>query len=95
MVFLPIFNHVLLPFFPRLNMSLKLRLAIGLTLNIVAILLAMLLQGTAEHTDGGVIYEKKLWLLLPAVVLSIGETITFVTSRSHVESLYTVYVALL
>ncbi len=80
-IFLPFFNHVALPFLPLLSMSLKLRLAIGLTLNLIAILIAVFLQATVQTGSKGFASEKFLWLLLPAIVLSVAETITFVSCK--------------
>ncbi len=79
-VFLPIFNHMILPLFPRLSMSIKLRLVIGLVLNFVAILIAVFLQATVEVNSNDE-NNKFLWLLLPAVVLSVAESITFISCK--------------
>ncbi len=92
-IFLPFFNHVALPFLPLLSMSLKLRLAIGLTFNLIAILIAVFLQATVQTDSKGFASEKFLWLLLPAIVLSVAETITFVSCKIitmyiHLHSTY-------
>ncbi len=80
-IFLPFFNHVALPFLPRLNMSLKFRLAIGLILNLIAILIFVFLQATVEINGYGSGSEKFLWLLFPTIVLSVAETITAVSCK--------------
>ncbi len=77
-IFLPFFNHVVLPF---LRMSLKLRLVIGLIFNLIAILIAVFLQATVQIDSNGFAIERFLWLLLPAIVLSVAETITFVSCK--------------
>ncbi len=83
-LFLPIFNHVVLPFSPRLSMSIKLRLVIGLILNLLAILIAVILQATVEVNSGISVTDRFLWLLLPAIVLSVAESLTFVSCKLSV-----------
>lgn len=80
LIVLPIVNHVILPFF---NVSLKIRLGIGLLLNLLAIAAATYLQGTIENysADDSTDTKQLLWLFLPSIVLALGEMITFVSSK--------------
>ncbi len=80
-VFIPLFNHVALPFLPILSMSLKFRMIIGLVLNLIAALIAVFLQITVEidRNDSG--NDKFIWLLLPAIVFSVAETLTIVSCK--------------
>ena len=73
---LPLVNHAILPF---TNMSLKVRLSIGLVFNLLAVASASFLQGTVEVDESS--KTRILWLLLPAILLALGEMITFVTSE--------------
>lgn len=87
LIVLPIVNHAVLPFL-SLRMSLKIRISIGLVLNLLAIAAATFLQGTVEsnapyHT--GIRYQKLLWLFLPSILLALGEMITFITGKSIME----------
>ncbi len=80
-VFIPLFNHVALPFLPILSMSLKFRMIIGLVLNLIAALIAVFLQITVEidRNDSG--NDKFIWLLLPAIIFSVAETLTIVSCK--------------
>ncbi len=80
-IFIPLFNHVALPFLPILSMSLKFRMIIGLVLNLIAALIAVFLQITVEidRNDSG--NEKFIWLLLPTIVFSVAETLTIVSCK--------------
>ena len=75
-IILPIINHAILPFS---SVSLKIRLGIGQTLNLLAVLIATLFQGTVEVNEKSHDIEKLLWLFIPVIILSIGEALTFVT----------------
>ena len=80
-IFLPIVNHTILPFFYAFSVSLRVRLGIGQVFNLLAVLIAMLLQGAVEvNEDVNVTASTKLLLLFfPGIILSIGECLTFVT----------------
>ncbi len=80
-IFIPLFNHVALPFLPLLSMSLKFRMIIGLVLNLIATLTAVFIEITVEidRNDSG--NEKLIWLLLPAIVFSVAETLTIVSCK--------------
>ena len=82
-VFLPIVNHTILPFFSAFAMSLRVRLGIGQVFNLLAALIAMFLQGTVEVNNATSDIERLLWLFLPAIILSVGETLTFVTGKAE------------
>ena len=76
--FLPFLNHIIIPFFPVLSM--RMRIGCGLVFNISSVGIAMLLQmgqfNLTEHSRLG-------WLVLPAVLLSLGDALTVVTSKSN------------
>ena len=73
---LPLVNHAILPF---TNMSLKVRLSIGQGFNLLTVASASFLQGTVEVDESN--KTRILWLLLPVILLALGEMITFVTSE--------------
>ena len=81
-IFVPILNHVLIPFLPRFNMSLKLRLGSGVVLNVLAFVTATFIQGIVQEDQNVTELDKLLWLLLPAILLALGETLVFVTGNS-------------
>ena len=81
-VFLPIVNHTILPFFYAFSVSLRVRLGIGQVFNVLAVLIAVLLQGVAEENKDITSTIKLLLLFLPAIILSIGESLTFVTGKA-------------
>lgn len=78
-IFLPIVNHMLIPFLP--NMSLKLRLGAGVVLNIFALVTAAFIQGIVQEDENVTELNKLLWLLLPAILLALGEALVFVTGN--------------
>jgi len=76
MLFLPVCNHLLLPISP-MAMSLKVRLFIGQCLNIIALGIVTYVQGTMAENPSVYVW----WLFLPAIVLAVGETLTFIACK--------------
>ena len=78
LIFLPFLNHIIIPFFPVLSM--RMRIGCGLVCNLLSVGIAMLLQtGQFNLTE----YSRLCWLVLPAVLLSLGDALTVVTSKSN------------
>ena len=76
LIFLPILNHILIPFIP--GFSMRIRIGCGLVCNLLCVAIATLLQvGEFNLTS----YSKLGWLVVPVVLLSLGDALTVVTSK--------------
>ena len=76
LIFLPILNHILIPFIP--GFSMRIRIGCGLVCNLLCVAIAALLQvGQFNLTK----YSKLGWLIVPAILLSLGDALTVVTSK--------------
>ena len=73
-VVLPILNHILIPFFPRCNM--RMRIGCGLACIILSYVIAIFLRARAPDFS---LTARLWWLVLPAIVISIGDALTIVT----------------
>ena len=74
---LPIINHLLIPIQPTINMRLK--IGIGYLLHVLSFGVAGLIQWRQHHLT----HQQFFYLMvLPMILLSIGETVVFVSSES-------------
>ena len=74
---LPIVNYFVIPYIPP-SLNMKKRIGFGMLLNIGAVISAAVLEKvTYQHTPE----YRLLWLMLPALLLSCGELLVFVTGK--------------
>ena len=73
---LPIINHLLIPIRPTVNIRLK--IGIGFLLHVLAFAIAVFIQWKQDHVSPQHFFYL---MVLPTVLLSIGETIVFVSSK--------------
>lgn len=66
-------------------MSLKLRLGFGVVLNLLSLVTATFIQGIVQEDKNVADIDKLLWLLLPAILLALGEAMVFVTGISNLS----------
>ena len=72
-----IMNYLIIPYLPP-SMSMKKRIGFGMLLNIAALVAAAAVEG-GTHTSS---HERQLlWLLLPGILLALGEVVIFVTGK--------------
>ena len=77
LLFLPFLNHIIIPFYPGLSM--RIRIGCGLVCSLLSVGITALLQvGQLKFTT----YPQLDWLVLPAILLSLGDVLTVVTSKS-------------
>lgn len=67
-IFLPILNHLLIPFVSGFTM--RIRIGCGLVCNILCVVIAAIVQVKAFNL---------WWLSLPAILVSLGDALTVVT----------------
>lgn len=76
-IILPIINHLLIPLQPTINIRLK--IGIGYLLHVLSFGVAGLIQWRQDHLT----HQQFFYLMvLPMILLSIGETVVFVSSES-------------
>ena len=76
-IILPIINHLLIPLQPTINIRLK--IGIGYLLHVLSFGVAGLIQWRQDNLT----HQQFFYLMvLPMILLSIGETVVFVSSES-------------
>ena len=86
---LPLVNHILVPCVP--SMTIRERIGIGMTIHFVALGCAAYLEwAVADATP----LHQALWFILPAVLLSVQETFTDVSSKTAALINYVVVIKL-
>ena len=74
---LPVINHLLIPLQPTINMRLK--IGIGFLLHVLSFGVAGFIQWRQHHLAPQQFFYL---MVLPMILLSIGETVVFVSSES-------------
>ena len=70
-----IINYLIIPYLPP-SVSMKKRIGFGILLNIAALIAAAAVEG-GTHSHG----RQLLCLLLPSILLALGEVVIFVTGK--------------
>ena len=80
LITLPLINHIVIPFWPTVNM--KLKLGVGFALHVLAFGVAGFIQWS--KTIEGLLNDQQFfyWMLLPTILLSTAEAIVFVSGGS-------------
>ena len=76
LLFLPVLNHLILPYFPL--MSIKKRLGFGSFVNFLALGFAAYLQWAKRDASPE---HRLLWYLIPVSLLALAELLVFVTGE--------------
>ena len=79
LIALPLINHIIIPFWPTVNM--KLKLGVGFALHVLAFGVAGFIQWS--KTIEGLLTDQQFfyWMLLPTILLSIAEAIVVVSGE--------------
>ena len=85
LIVLPLINHIIIPFWPTINMRFK--LGVGFALHVLSFGVAGFIQWS--ETTEGVLTDQQFfyWMLLPTVLLSTAEAIVFVSGGFNIDSL--------
>ena len=77
LITLPLINHIVIPFWPTMNM--KFKLGVGFALHVLAFGVAGFIQWS--KTIEGLLNNQQFfyWMLLPTILLSTAEAIVFVS----------------
>lgn len=77
LIILPLINHIIIPFWPTINM--KFKLGVGFALHVLSFGVAGFIQWS-KSTEG-LLNDSQFfyWMLLPTVLLSAAEAIVFVS----------------
>ena len=78
LVALPVINHLIIPFWPTVNMRLK--LGVGFTLHVLSFGIASFIQWKEQVLNNQQFFY---WMVLPTIFLSVGETVVFVSGEVH------------
>ena len=73
---LPIINHILIPLWPTVNM--KLKLGVGFFVHVLSFVFAGFIQWRAATLTQQQFFY---WMILPTILLSLGENVVFVTGE--------------
>ena len=76
LIVLPVINHLLIPLRPTTNIRLK--IGVGFTLHVLSFGVASFVQWRQESVTHQQFFS---WMVLTMVLLSLGETIVFVSSE--------------
>ena len=84
LIALPLINHIIIPFWPTVNM--KLKLGVGFSLHVLSFGVAGFIQW--NKTIEGLLTEQQFfyWMLLPTIVWSVAEAIVFVSGELLLSS---------
>lgn len=79
LIILPLTNHIIIPFWPTVNM--KVKLGVGFALHVLSFGVAGFIQWS--KTDIGLLTNQQFfyWMLLPTILLSTAEAIVFVSGE--------------
>ena len=81
LIILPLINHIIIPFWPTVNM--KVKLGMGFALHVVSFGVAGFIQWSKTRlTEQQFFY----WMLLPAILLSTAEAVVFVSGEFLLHS---------
>ena len=76
LIALPIINHIIIPFWPTVNM--KLKLGLGFVIHIVSFGIASFIQWREDTLKPQQFFY---WMILPAIFFSVGETVVVVSGE--------------
>ena len=74
LLFVPLINHVFIPCFPSLTM--RGRMAIGMAVNVVAIITAAAIEGGIRDTHTTPLQQLLLVYILPTLLVTLPEVLT-------------------